>query len=113
MSKKNRVCAVCQTKYNYCPNCEKNWRNPQPTWKLMFDKENCYNIFEILSAYSCKIITAEEAKEKLEKCDLSSSKNFREDSQRVLNEIFNSKSVYNADNITEKQKPVRIKKETV
>lgn len=93
MAKKNRTCAVCQTAYSFCPNCEKNYTDPQPSWKIMFDEENCYKIFEILSAYSCEQISEDAAREGLESCDLSNQKNFREDSKRVLDRLYKKKKL--------------------
>ena len=53
-----------------------------------FHDENCKNIFETCTNYNFKLITKEQAKEALSKCDLSNRKNFSACVQRDLNTIL-------------------------
>lgn len=65
----NRKCILCKKEYNYCPNCNKD-RN-KPTWYRLYCSQACHDIFDILNNYNFKLITKEEAKMLLSKCDLS------------------------------------------
>lgn len=90
MSKKDiRKCIVCGSEYEYCPSCNKY--SNMPRWKFNFDVENCKDIFMIASAYNSKTITAEDARLKFEKCDLSKKESFSESIVRVMEEVFSNK----------------------
>ena len=72
-----RYCIVCGTKYEYCPNCGKG--NVKDTWKFNYDSEECRDIFKVCSAFAFNHISAEEAKKKLSKYNLSDTSRFKED----------------------------------
>ena len=69
MEKNNRKCLVCGKEYRYCPSCKEDMG--KPTWKALYDNENCRTIFDILVAFNSDHITATDAKGKLEKCNLN------------------------------------------
>lgn len=85
MPKANRICKTCGTAYFYCNNCGKKDTNPQ--WMLMWDTENCKNVFEIVSNYAQKVYTKAVAKKKLSKCDLSKLYTFKENIRALIEEI--------------------------
>ena len=64
-----RKCTLCGSKYEYCPNCSKD--RSKPMWYKLFDGENCHNIFNALNDYKFKLISKEEAQERLAQCDLN------------------------------------------
>ena len=68
MNKFNRKCIVCGREYSYCPDCSKD--KDKPTWMNSYDTENCHTIFETLVSYNFKHITATQAKEIFDGCDL-------------------------------------------
>lgn len=91
MSKANRICKTCGKAYFYCNNCNK--KNADPQWMLMWDTENCKNVFEIVSNYAQKVDSKAVAKKKLSKCDLSKQYTFNEKIRDLIDEImFEEKS---------------------
>lgn len=88
MAKKEKICLTCNTKYSYCPNCNKK----DPTWMSEFHDENCKNIFDIATRFNMQLLTKEEAKEAMEKCDLSNKENFKDYLKRDLKNIFAEKT---------------------
>ena len=84
--KYERSCLCCGKKYSYCNNCW-DYRN-YPLWMNSFHDENCKNIFETCTDYNFKLITKEQAKEALSKCDLSDRANFSACVKRDLNTIL-------------------------
>lgn len=81
----NRICLTCGTAYEYCGSC-RNSRN-LPTWKNLFDTENCKDIFQTVSDYEQKAIDKTKAKKMLAECDLKNKKNLKENILKVVNEI--------------------------
>lgn len=67
--KNERTCAICGTKYEYCNNCQKY--DGLPRWMFLFHDQNCKNIYDVVNDYKSKVISAEAAKEKLSKLNLS------------------------------------------
>ena len=93
---KNAVCVVCGNKYHLCVACERdksNWKS----WNIIADKEECYNIYNIVSKYIAKDITKPEAKEALNSFDLSNLNNFKDVMKNKIKEILELR-----DNTTEK-----------
>ena len=86
MSKANRICKTCGKAYFYCNNCKR--KNADPQWMLMWDTENCKNIFEIVSNYAQKVDSKAVAKKKLSKCDLSKQYTFNEKIRALIDEIM-------------------------
>lgn len=56
----NRTCHVCGKRYYYCSsyNCDRS--RGKPRWMVMFDEENCFNIWQALSERFQKTRKAEE-----------------------------------------------------
>lgn len=86
MVKNNKVCCVDGTVYTYCPSCGAD-RN-KPTWMMSFCCENCRDVYKAVAAYGANKITKDEAKEKLDKCDLSKKETFTASTQRLIEEIY-------------------------
>ena len=84
MAKTNRVCLTCNTKYSYCPNCNKK----DPSWMAEFHSESCKNIFDICTRFNMNLLTKAEAKDALQSCDLSNKDNFKDYVQNDLANIF-------------------------
>ena len=95
--KYHKKCLCCGTSYEYCGNCY-DYRN-YPLWMNSFCSENCKNIFEYCTNYNFQLITKEQAKAALSKCDLSDRANFNACVQRDLNTILaeNKSSVEKKD----------------
>jgi hypothetical protein len=89
MAKKteNAICVVCGNKYHLCVACNRdksNWKS----WNIIADKEECYNIYNIVSKYVAKDITKSEAKELLNAFDLSNLENFKDVMKAKIKEIL-------------------------
>lgn len=84
MRKPNRKCCLCSFEYYYCPSCSDG---KEPTWKVLFDNENCKKIFNTLTQYNFKHITTEEARNELINCDLDVNMNDRD--KNTVKEIMN------------------------
>lgn len=80
-----RTCTVCGKEYEFCPDCREYAL--QPSWKNIYHDENCREIAHILTAVG-RTITAEEAKEKIAKCDLTNKDNFNEVWRKPLFELL-------------------------
>lgn len=89
MAKLNRTCFVCGKKHSYCPSCYDD--RHLETWHIMFDNENCKNIFNIINQCFYKNITTEEAKSQLEKCDLSTKDGFVDDIKNEIDKLISYK----------------------
>ena len=86
MGKLNKTCLVCQTPYRYCYTCPTDLQNP--SWKNLFDTEQCKEIFNILSKNGQGIITDDEAKELLDNCDLSQKDAFAVNIKTHINNLY-------------------------
>jgi hypothetical protein len=60
----------------------------KPTWMAEFHDENCKNIFDICTRYNMQLLTKEDAKVAIEKCDLSNKASFKDYAQRDLTAIL-------------------------
>lgn len=87
MTKKGlRTCCVCHQEHMYCPVCNPEDRN-KPTWYFAYCSENCKDICAVTSDYECGRISANEAREQLDKLDLSQIANFGESYQKAIVKI--------------------------
>lgn len=84
--RKVRKCYLCGEKYKYCSTCSDD--KSKPSWMSEFHSESCKNIFQICTDFNLGLKTKSEAKEALEKCDLSNKENFKSYIQHDLENIF-------------------------
>jgi len=82
MAKSKRACYLCGSKYEYC-DC-----NRQPAYMATFCSENCRDIFRSLSSYGAGLISAEDCKELLDCCDLSSKDSYKESIRNTINNFY-------------------------
>ena len=85
-SKKNRICKVCNTEYNFCPNC--SGVTATEKYRTMFCSKNCRDIFHTLSKLTVGAINKSETKEILSSLDLSNLDNFSETIKADVNEVM-------------------------
>ena len=91
MSKNNlRMCCVCHKEYPFCL-CNPEDRL-KPAWHFAYCSENCKDIYNITSAFEDGRITDTEAKEKLEKLDLSRKEYFGESYKNPIASIMKTKA---------------------
>lgn len=96
--RKTRICALCKTQYQFCPQCSREDAK-KPTWYFTFCSENCHDIYAITSGFEDGRIDGVDAKAKLQKLDLSKLENFGQSYKLSITDI----------NEFEIQKPVKIK----
>lgn len=82
-------CIVCGTEYDYCPNCAEF--KDAPSWLAEYDTENCKDIWLTLNQFAFNHITKEQALDVLKDKDLSKSKEYPADLQRVLARLYDKK----------------------
>lgn len=95
MPKPNRECFTCGTPYYYCPGCESSKAHPRPSWYVMFDCQDCRDIFNILTEYSLNRLTREEAGQRLSAFDVCAKNSFTPVIRRELEEILSQPQRYN------------------
>lgn len=83
--KHNAECAICGKGYTMCYSCNDRMSAP---WKLHCDTAEHYKIFQIVSGYTAKVYTKEEAAERFEKVDLSDLNELRDNIKSIIEEII-------------------------
>lgn len=86
MGRRTRECRVCQSKYEYCPTCSQD--KYKPTWMVEFHEENCMKIWDICTRFNMELMSKEEAKEAILKCDLSKKETFVDFVQKDIENIL-------------------------
>ena len=81
-----RTCCVCHNEFVFCPVCNPEDRDKEP-WHFAYCSENCKDIYAVTSDYECGRISANEAREQLDKLDLSQIANFGESYQKAIIKI--------------------------
>lgn len=84
--RKTRTCCVCYRKYQFCPVCNPEDRE-KPTFYFAYCSENCRDIYKTTSDYEDGRISANTAKKKLDKLDLSMIENFGESYINTISKI--------------------------
>lgn len=120
MKANNKKCILCGKTYTYCSRCEEF--DHLPRWMEIYCSDNCRTIFNTLTSYNSKTISANEALNILNTCDLSDVDKFHEFNQGLVKEVLGSKKeIEKGANVevetitpveekeTPKRKPVRIK----
>lgn len=86
MANLNRTCCICKKKYSYCGSCAADYL--KPTWMILFCGEDCRNLYNVLNDYSHKLLSKEEAFDKLKGLDLSSTNDLPWNFKEMLDEIL-------------------------
>ena len=89
MKKPNRKCVICGTEYYYCNHSCTDSLN-KPAWMTSFCCESCKNTYDAAAKYHMQKISAEEAREILDTCDLSNKDNFAAFTKNLINEIYDT-----------------------
>lgn len=84
--KLNATCSICGTKYHVCNDCS-NTKSFAP-WKRITCSTDCYKIFLILSNYTNKYISKDEAKKELSECNISNLESFEDNIKSSIKEIM-------------------------
>ena len=92
MEKKElRTCMLCGKTYSFCPVCNPEYRL-KPTWYFCWCSDNCHEIDEVTSAFEDGRMIDIEAKEKLNKLDLSRKEYFGESYKNSIASIMKAKA---------------------
>lgn len=87
----NAVCAICGRGYYMCMSCkDKMALSP---WKIHTDTSEHYKIFQILRGETTGVYTTEEAKNRLQKVDLSDIDTFTEHIKNRINNIMKNDAI--------------------
>ena len=86
MAKGSRICCVCHREHIYCPVCNPEDKT-KPSWYFAYCSGNCKDIYEVTSGYENGEISANEAKNKLDKLDLSRIEDFGESYKNSIDKI--------------------------
>lgn len=103
--KSMRKCTLCPShQYEYCTICKKD--SIVESWRLLFDSENCRDIYHILSEYAFNRKTAIEAYNELQKYNIPDKEliqtSLRKNYEDLLKEIKNRNSlINNSENLIE------------
>ena len=101
MSKANRECYTCSSKYYYCPSCPSGIK--KESYYNMFCSERCSKIFKTLTDETFKKITTEQCKEELNKLNVTLSESFK---SSVANHI--KRVIGHEESLIEKIEDVKI-----
>lgn len=88
-----RKCYTCGAEYDYCPSCS----GGGPEWKLLWDKEECKDVFEAISAYNLDLATAAEVKEVLDAHEVTSYDGYKPAIRKQLQKIMSASSQKTVD----------------
>ncbi len=69
-----RHCCVCKQEYKFCPKCPE-YQHLEP-WHFSFCSENCRNIYNVTSKYENGQISDIDAKQQIQRTDLSRVEDF-------------------------------------
>ncbi len=108
---KEKICAVCYKPYEYCPVCGKD--KDKPTWMFTFCSENCHDIYLTTSSYANHKLTANKAKNKLDKLDLSGLNDFGGSYQNIIADINENVESDKIENITTQDTTDNLTKENI
>lgn len=94
-----RRCIVDATEYKYCNQCSAY--NPEETWRFLFCSENCREIYSIITKCLAGSITADEARKRLDECDMSGVDHFQPVTKKDLDKILAATTPVVEDTTTE------------
>ena len=77
-----------------------------PAWMAIYHDENCKNIMNIATEYVAGNLTKAEAKARLDDCDLTHKKDFKDSMQTILNDICSTKAA-KTENVKSSEKVVK------
>lgn len=81
----NATCNICNTKYHLCKSCS-SAKTFMP-WRMVCCSIDCYKVYMTLSSYTNGKCSKIEAKEMLDKCNLSNIKQFNPAISSAITEI--------------------------
>lgn len=91
MARRYRECYLCGKIYQYCSSCSQD--RTKPAWMAEFHSEDCKDIFDACTRFNLKLISKEEAQERLIECNLSNKAKFKSYIQHDLEVIFDEETV--------------------
>lgn len=85
-----RTCIVCGKEYTFCPQCKED--SNKPSWMMIFDSQDCHDIFDAVTGFKDGIYDKETAKGKISNCKLEMNK-YSNDIAKTLKEITKKEAV--------------------
>ena len=90
MSKANRECYTCSSKYYYCPSCPSSIKKKESYYN-MFCSERCSKIFKTLTNENFKKITTEQCKKELLDLNVSLNESFKNNIKKHIEKVMGHK----------------------
>ncbi len=103
MAKNMRTCKICGKEYEYCGHCPS--KNTIEPWRNLYCSKECREVFNIFDKYASKKISAEKAKENLERLGFNPSK-VRNIHKPIINEIFKDAQIKKENLVEESTLPL-------
>ena len=100
----NATCQICGKKYHMCRTCESH-NGTWESWMQHTDTKDCFKIYTILYSHRLGEITDADAKNQLQKCDLSELETFKDNMKALI------KSLLGLKNDSTKEEKVEVLKE--
>ncbi len=89
----NHTCCVCGTKYHGCDTCD-DTKTYMP-WRTIVDSIEHYKIYIIIRDYVNRTIDKAEAKNQLNKCEMTGLDNFIPEIKVIIKEILKEETTIN------------------
>jgi len=86
-----RFCIVCKQKYEYCDHCGEYSKYPK--WMASFDKEECHEVYNAVSAYNMGLIDKDKVEKVLKTYNVTDFSKYNDGLANKLNELFPPKKV--------------------
>lgn len=86
LASRNKECYLCGKHYKYCSTCFQD--RYKPLFMDVFCSQSCNDIFDICTRYNMGVLTKEDARKELKKCDLADRDNFKDGVNKTLDKIF-------------------------
>lgn len=90
MGRFDKVCTLCGNEYEFCSHCSRF--DNLPRFMSSFCSSNCNDLFNLCCDFEQGVINKEEAKEKLEKLDLSRRMYYKGSIANSVNKILGDDS---------------------
>lgn len=89
MGKKLRSCCVCNEKYSFCPRCPED--SGKEAWHFAYCSSDCREIYKVTAEFENGELSAEDAKARLKKLNLSKAESFGPSYKNSIQKIMYSK----------------------
>lgn len=108
MATKNKVCYCCGNAYSFCPSCNSS----APTWRNLFDTEECNKVFRVISNYNTGKATADDVKAVVETYNIKDFSKFKDSIACQLTNAVSAKDA-TSEIVDEASVPLEVETNTI